>query len=255
MLDKIKFTLGAALFAASQLAVADAAEVKVSNLTLTTTGGEWWSWVPGLDENGQWPNWVSPSAGVATGLVMPEMNDARTGWQGQSLSSFITLATSAASAQIVGQTVDNLNGVAATASVMALDGQSGWAFAKVFDGQILVSGNATITLSMKLNSLTASGAMSQANAWIELCSTDFTTDTCLPANYAEAVVFGDMAYGGPATLTASWTNPGATTWAKMRIGLTASADSVTAVPEPTTSALWLAGLAGVGAIARRRRQR
>ena len=257
MLKTFKFAVGAALIAATQLAIAATAEVKISNLTFTNSGGEWWSYVPGLDENGNWPNWVAPASGAMTGFNAPLVEDAVSGWQGQTLNSSLTAGTSHAQASVLGQTVGNLNGVSAFASVNAQDGQSGWAYANVFYGQLLVSKGGTVTVSFAVDKLQASGSEAQANASIQFCSTDFTTDTCEPAHYAEAFVDASSpGYTVPTILTASWTNTNTTEnmWAKMRIGLTASASSVSPVPEPTTTALWLAGLAAGGAIAHRRRR-
>jgi hypothetical protein len=250
MLDKFKLTLGAALIAASQMAAADMAEVKVSQLTLSVSGGEWWYYLPGQVD------WLSPTAATSVGLQNPSFQDSAIVWHGQAANSSVIDGSSQAMASLTAKTSSDMNGVSAEAKVDVSNGQAGWSFAKVIDNQIMVGGNATITVSMTLDSILASGAMSQANAYIELCSTDFTTDTCLPANFTEAVVFGDAAYAGPSVLTASWTNPGATTWAKMRIGLTASADSfATPVPEPSTYALFLVGLAGIGLYGRRKQQR
>ncbi|MCE4539704.1 PEP-CTERM sorting domain-containing protein [Pelomonas sp. P7] len=249
MLKNFKFVVGAALVAASQLAAADTAEVKISNLSLSVSGGGWWYYLPtGVD-------WVPVSAGTSVGLSNPSFADSAAVWHGQAASSSVVDGASMATASLTAKTPNtNLDGVSALAKVDVSGGQAGWSFAKVIDNQILVANGATITVSMKVDSLLAAGAMSQGNAYIELCSTDFTTDTCLPANYTEAVVFGDTAYSGPSMLTASWTNPSTTanTWAKIHIGLTASAESVAAVPEPSSMAMLLAGLAGVGIYRRRK---
>lgn len=248
MLDKTRFAVAAVLLSMSGLAVADMAEVKISNLTLSVSGGEGWYWLP--TEVG----WVSPTLGAMTGLLSPSFDDSVVGWHGNALASSVHDGSSTAQALLTAKTSGDMNGVTAMASVTANGGQSGWAFAKVFDGQIMVGGNATITVTTTLDSILASGSMAQANAYIELCSTDFTTDTCSPANYVEAFVDGwTPGYHGPTLLTASWTNPGATTWAKMHIGLSASAESLaTPLPEPSSVALCLAGLAGI-ALCRRRR--
>lgn len=251
MLNKLQMTLGAALLAASQLAAADVAQVQVSNVTLSVAGGGWWYYLPVEVE------WVARSAGTSVGLQNPSFLDSATAWHGQAAGSSVADGASLALASLGAKTSADLDGVTAQAQVDVSGGQAGWSFAKVIDNQILVAAGATITVSMQLDGILASGAMSQANAYIELCSTDFTTDTCLPANYAEAVVFGNEAYGGPSVLTASWSSPAAdSSWAKIRVGLTASADSsATPVPEPSTTAMWLTGLLGAGALARRRRQR
>ncbi|HEY8877988.1 MAG TPA: PEP-CTERM sorting domain-containing protein [Roseateles sp.] len=248
MIKNIKFAMGMALVAASQLAVADTAEVKVSNVSLTVANGGWWYYLP-VDVN-----WVGQSAGTSVGLNNPSLLDSATFWHGYAGSSSVVDGASLATASMTSKNPGDLNGVAAQAKVDVSGGQSGWSFAKVIDNQILVAAGSTITVSLKLDSVLAQGAMSQGNAYIELCSTDFTTDTCLPANYAEAVVFGNAAYSGPSTLTASWTSPTTdNTWAKIHIGLTASAESVAMpVPEPSTYALWLAGLAGIGFYRRRK---
>jgi hypothetical protein len=248
LVKNIKFALGMALVAASQLAAADIAEVKVSNVSLSVANGGWWYYLP-VDVD-----WVGKSAGTSVGLNNPSFLDSAEFWHGYAGSSSVADGASLAMASVTAKTSGDLNGVSAQARVDLSDGQSGWSFAKVIDNQILVAAGATITVSLKLDSVLAQGAMSQGNAYIELCSTDFMTDTCLPANYAEAVVFGNAAYSGPSTLTASWTSPTTdNTWAKIRIGLTASGESVAApVPEPATYALWLAGLAAIGLYRRRR---
>ncbi|WP_458232488.1 PEP-CTERM sorting domain-containing protein [Roseateles sp. P5_E8] len=253
MLSRSKTILAAALIAGSQLAAADVAEVRISNLTFSTSGGDWWVYVP-IDVD-----WVPPSAGAMSALLNPSFADAAVGWHGRAVGSTVMDGAYSAQAQLTAKTNSNseMNGATASAKVDVAGGQAGWAFAKVFDGQILVSKGTTVTVSFTLDSLQASGSQAQANAYIELCSTDFTTDTCEPANYAEAFVDATSpAYTGSSILTASWTNPSATEnlWAKMRIGLTASADSVSAVPEPATMGLWLLGLAGVGISALRRQR-
>jgi hypothetical protein len=248
MLKAIRFGVGATLLAAAQLATAASAEVQLSNFTISVSGGEWWYWLP-VNES-----WLAPTAGTSAALLNPAVSDGSIAWHGNALSTSVADGDSFATATLGAATSWDLNGISASAQVVANGGQAGWAFANVFDGQIMVGGHATITISATVSSISASGASSQANAYIELCSTDFTTDTCDFANYAEAFVDGSSgAYSGPSIITASWTNPGETTWAKMHIGATASADSVTAVPEPGTWGLMLAGLAGIGVLRSRRR--
>jgi len=252
MLNRYKTVLAATLIAASQLAAAAtaSADVSISNLTLSASGGELWYSLPTE------VSWVSQTAGASSALLNPSFDDSVVGWHGNALSASVTDQQSWAKAGMTAKTSGDLNGVTAFAAVQANNGQSGWAFSKVLDGQILVGGNATITVSALLDGIHVSGSMGQANAYIQLCSTDFVTDTCDSANYVEAFIDASSPnYSGPNLLTASWTNPGATTWAKIHIGLTASADAVSAIPEPATLALWLVGLAGVGVGANRRHRK
>jgi len=248
MRRSFKLALGATVLAAAQLAAADTAEVKLTNLTLSVSGGEWWYWLP-INET-----WLQQTAGTAVQLPIPGLADSTSAWHGTAISSSVADGGSFAQAALTSATSD-VNGVSASAKVVATDGQSGWAFASVFDGQIMVGGGATITVSATVDTIGASGSLAQANAYIELCSTDFVTDVCDAANYTEAFVDASSgAYSGPAIITTSWTNPGATTWAKMHIGLTASAESALPVPEPGSAAMLLIGLACGGTLLRRRHQ-
>ncbi|NRF71708.1 PEP-CTERM sorting domain-containing protein [Aquincola sp. S2] len=250
MRKRFQFALGAALLAASQLAAAGIAKVGVSNLALSVNGGEGWYWLP-HDQN-----WLQPTSSTAAALENPSLADSASGWHGAPYDATVIDASSFAKANIGAATGGNLlDGVAASAETAADAGHTGWAFAQVFDGYIMVGGNATITLSTTLTELFADGDIAQANAYIELCSTDFTTDICEPLNYAEAFVDATSGpYAGPMTLSASWTNPGATGWARMRIGLAASAetDAPNTVPEPGSFAMLLTGLGMVGLMRRHR---
>lgn len=250
MRHRFRFVLGATLLAASQLASAGVARVGVSDLSLSVNGGEGWYWLP--HDQG----WLQPTAAAAAALENPSAADGANGWHGAAYDAAVVDASSFALAGIGAATGGNLlDGVGASASVSADAGRSGWAFAQLFDGYIMVGGNATITLSTTLTELFADGDTAQANATIELCSTDFSTDICEPLNYAEAFVDATSGpYDGPMTLSASWTNPGATGWARLRIGLSASAesDALNAVPEPSSIAMLLTGLAMLGLTRRQR---
>lgn len=250
MIKSIRLGIGATLLAAAQLSNASIAEVHLSNISLSASGGEWWYWLPSNE------TWLPKTSSTEAALVNPALSAAvPLTWHGNPLDSTVTDGNGFASASITPTTAGDLNGTSASVKVDTNDGQSGWAFANIFDGYVMIGGGATFTVSAILNTISASGSMSQANATIELCGTDFTTDVCEFENYAEAFVDATSgAYTGPSTLAASWTNPGETTWIKMRLGLSASANSdevIANVSEPGTLALTLLGLLGL--VAGRRR--
>lgn len=248
MLNRYKTVLAAALIAASQLAAADTAEVSISNINVSASGGQWWAQLfKGV-------TWLPLPSGASAELVNPSFSDTASGWQGDVIGASVAAAGSFAQANLTAtsstQNATSLNGVSASAKVNVTGGQSGWANAKVFDGLIQVGGNATVTVTAALSSLQVSGPHGQANVYIDFCS---GAETCAPGNYTEAFIDGSFSnYSGPTLLSASWTNPGDTTFTRMVIGLTASADSVSAVPEPATTAFWMLGLAVVGIAAQRR---
>lgn len=251
MIKSIRLGIGALLLTAAQLSSASLAEVNISNISLSASGGEWWYWLPSD------VTWLSETSSTAAALENPALSAVTPlTWHGNPLDSTVTDASGFASASITPTTSGDLNGVSASAKVVANDGQSGWAFANIFDGYVMVGGGATFTVNAILNNISASGSMSQANATIELCSTDFTTDVCEFDNYAEAFIDATSgAYTGPSTLAASWTNPGATAWIKMHLGLTVSANSdavMANVPEPSGLALTLLGMLGLVVVSRRR---
>jgi hypothetical protein len=249
MLNKTKFMLAAALVGASQMAAADTAEVKISNVNLSAGAPGWWY---GLYTN---VTWLPINAGTTAALTNPSFQDGVDVWAGNAAHSSVSDGASTTMANLTAATSQAINGVTAEAAVNVSGGQSGYSFANVVSTQVQIPGLTTLTVKMNLDSIMTTGTSSQANAYIQFCSIDFNanpTDTCLPA--VEAISMGGSIYGGPSVLTASWTNPSADgTWARLYIGLTASADSVAApVPEPASLGLWLAGLAGIGLYRRRR---
>lgn len=255
MIKNIKFAVGMALVAASQLAVADTAEVKISNVQVSAGAPGWWV---GIFTNVEW---LPKNAGSSARLESPSFLNGADVWAGEASSSSVLDGASMASAAITAKTSGSMNGVTAQALVDVSGGQSGSSFANVLSSQVQVPGLTTVTVSLNIDSIFTTGPSGQAMAYIQFCGIDFSkpageTDTCSPAS--EAISMGGSIYNTPTTLTASWTNTtdgsdGNKNWARLYIGLSASADSVAApIPEPTTYALWLAGLAGLGFYRRRK---
>lgn len=242
MLKTFKFAVGAALVAATQLAVADMAEVTFSNVTMSVSQGQWWFWYPTGDT----------AAETTAVLDNPSFSQTVSGPPGVGISASVTDGSAVALAQFNSGTA-GITGVTGSASVTASGGQSGWAFTNVFDRSVLVGGsNTQVTFSFQLDSFKAIGPQAQANAYIELCDNVGT-----PCSYTEAFVDGTGVYTGPSILSATYTSPSAGdgVWVNMKLHFDAAAYSVAApVPEPSTYALWLGGLAAVGAIVRRRRR-
>lgn len=250
MRNTLKHTLAAAVMVACRLASADTAEASISNVNVSFFGGDWGGQLfKGV-------TWLPQPSGATAELNSPSFIDTAKGWQGDAMGASVASAGSFAEAKLTAttssETWNSLNGVSASAKVNVTGGQSGWANANVFDGLFQISAHSTITVTAVLSSLQVSAASGQANVYIDFCS---WKEDCAPASYTEAFIDASFPnYTGPTLLSATWTNPGEGDFVRMRIGLAVSADSVAApVPEPSSAALWLAGLAGAGVVARRRR--
>jgi hypothetical protein len=244
----VKSVVCAALLAACGLALADSAEVKISNVSMSAVNGQWFYWHPGGNSD----------AGVAVGLgpdpMNPSFQDAANVALGAPAAVSVTDGAAVAHAQLTARTgAWDVQGVTASVSVDASGGQGGWSSANVVNRSIWLGGRGTtLTVSANLDSLTASGPMSQGMVFIEICPNGICDVNSV---YAEAMVDGTSGlYSGPSFLSASWSSPINSDGANVlvRFGLSAAAYSVSAVPEPSTYALWLAGICGVGVLKRRR---
>ena len=142
-----KFAVGAAMLAVAQLAAASTAEANISKLTLSVSGGEWWYWLPGNVD------WLPQTAGTSVQLQNPSFDDSTSAWHGTAIGSSVADGGSWAQAVLTGATGGDFNGVSASAKVFADNGQSGWSFANIFNGQIMVGGNATITVSATIDNI------------------------------------------------------------------------------------------------------
>lgn len=247
----IRWATALALAGGATLASAGDASVSLSNLEYSVDGGAWWAWV--VTEQ----TWVPETSG-ANAQMGSQVADGSSGWLGAPLSAQSAAGTSLAEANVTAGGFGG--GGAAEASVHANDpGQSGWAAADFFNGLVLLGSGTTFTVRATVDGIHASGADAQAFAFIELCGTDFTTDTCQDSGTAEAFATGTTGdYSGPTTLTATWTNPDIINsgWAKLQIGVSAVASAdVLAIPEPASGSLMLAGMTLLLGVAARRSRR
>ncbi|HSW08164.1 PEP-CTERM sorting domain-containing protein [Aquabacterium sp.] len=251
---RLQVGLAAGLMALAPLAHAASASVAISNVTVQVIdlqpGDDVWPWAVFFTE----ADWVAKTTSALAHVELPDVSSAQQGWLGTVQSA---QASSGGSFALAATSAGDLwsTGPGASASVSVVGDQLGWASATVFNGLFLAGAQTRIVVTASVDTLSATGSDAQANASIELCDSD---GTCHPAGYSEALVFGFPASGyAPATtLRAEW-DFSADGWGTMNAGVSASA--VSAVPEPSSAVLLLAGLtAGVlacGGLHARRRQR
>lgn len=246
-----RFVCAGTLAALSSLACADEASVSISNVKVQVVdmnpGDNIWPWAWFVSD----VSWVPQTTGALAHVESPVASDTQRGWLGSVHSANAASGGSLAQATTSGGDFSAL-GPGASASVSVLDGQQGWASADVFNGRFLAGAQTRIVVTAMVDSILASGSSAQANAMIDLC---FGDGSCSPSGYSEALAFGFPAFGNlpPSMLRAEWENrTDDSLWGTMNVSVSAAASPVSAVPEPTSTALLLSGLLVCAGIARRR---
>ncbi|MED5619140.1 PEP-CTERM sorting domain-containing protein [Ideonella sp. BN130291] len=255
MRNKAAGVLASTLAMLAPQAWADTASVAVSNVKVqvmdTVPGDDIWPWAVFFTGD---PSWLSYTTLAGAHVEAPVADQASQGWLGTVQSATASSGGSMAQAGTTAGDLYGSSGPGGWASVSAVDGQQGWAYATVFNGLFLAGAQTRFVVTASVDGLTAAGASAQANTSIEICDND---GSCSPLGYSEALTFGGFGFPVPTSLRAEWTNPTSdAAWGTLNVSMAAAAQStLLPVPEPATGLLFLAGVAALCAAGTRRPQR
>lgn len=244
-----------ALAALSSLAWADTASVSISKLKVEIVdlvpGDSVWPWAVFFSGD---PSWMSFTTLAGAHLESPSADQVNMGWLGSAQAAMLSTGSSQAQSGTTAGDLWSAAGPGAWALVNAVDGQQGWAYATLFNGRFLAGAETGFVVTATVDAIAATGTDAQANASIELCTSD---GACEAAGYSEALAFAGQNFAAPTTLRAAWSNASSdSAWGTMNVGVAAAATSqASPVPEPVTGSMLLAGLLTMSAAAAARRRR
>lgn len=257
---RLLLTLSSLLLPALQAQAATAtAQVAISNVTVTLVALDAEPWVTG---NWPWivqntgPGWPAQaeSTGVMADLGNTGQHDESVGWIGTSRNAVVSSAQGQALASVSFSASDLFSAGAASSFASASNGEIASAAARLWDAAFMVGPRTRVVVTLTLDSLNATGNGGSASALAQLALWNANLGSDLVSTEAQALDAPDfsLTYGGPSLLSVSWDNT-ATSLTVAQISLLTSAQVLSAVPEPTTHALWLGGLLATAALVRRRR--
>ena len=196
------------------------------------------------------------SLGPFTDLTDAAQHSESNGWIGTNRSASVGSANASVNASVTFSGTDLFSAGAASSFASASGGEMASATARLWDAAFMVGGRTRVVVTMTLDGLSVAGngGTASALASLGLWGSNGAGFMSAEAQAIDSLDFS-VAYSGPTTLSVNWDNP-STSLAVANISLLTSAQVLSAVaapvPEPTTTALWLAGLAAVAGIARRR---
>lgn len=248
----------AALPMSPALAATSSAQVSISNVTVTLVALDAEPWVTG---NWPWlvqntgPGWpaTAESTGVTADLADAAQHAESIGWIGSNRQATVGGASGSATASVSFSGSDLFSAGAASSFASASGGEVASAAARLWDAAFMVGPRTRVVVTMTLDGLAVVGDGGSASALAQLALWNANLGTGLVSAEAQAVDSPDfsLGYSGPSLLSVSWDNAG-TSLAVAQISLLTSAQVLSAVPEPGSAALWLAGLLVTAGVARRR---